>query len=73
MSAESDDSIEISLDAPGKNIVMPIPLQDFFLGMADFTGELMKRCINNLSSGNLNDCFKICDYVRDIYTNFLSK
>lgn len=53
-------------------LVMPIPMPEYFLGLGDFTGELMRRCINNLSSGNLEDCFKISNFVKHIYTGFLS-
>lgn len=52
-------------------LVMPIPMPEYFLGLGDFTGELMRRCINNLSSGNLEDCFKISNFVKHIYTGFL--
>lgn len=46
---------------------------DFILGIADFTGELMRKCINTLGSGNVSDCFKICNFVRAIHTGFLGK
>ncbi|KAK5648608.1 hypothetical protein RI129_003500 [Pyrocoelia pectoralis] len=52
-------------------ISVTIPPVDFFLGLGDFTGELMRRCINSLGSGNIEDCFRICNYVKDIYTGFL--
>jgi len=55
-----------------REIVMAAPMPEFFFGMGDFTGELMRRCINNLASGNIDDCFRICNYVKDIYTGFLS-
>lgn len=44
---------------------------DFILGIADFTGELMRRCINSLGSGNIDDCFKLCNFVKYIHTGFL--
>ncbi|ERL90956.1 hypothetical protein D910_08298 [Dendroctonus ponderosae] len=44
---------------------------DFILGIADFTGELMRKCINTLGSGNVSDCFKLCNFVRAINTGFL--
>ncbi|KAF5297140.1 hypothetical protein FQA39_LY02720 [Lamprigera yunnana] len=49
-----------------------VPQLEFFLGMGDFTGELLRRCINSLGSGNIDDCFLICNYVRDLYAGFLS-
>ncbi|XP_030763446.1 translin-associated protein X [Sitophilus oryzae] len=44
---------------------------DFVLGIADFTGELMRKCINNLGIGNISECFKICNFVKSINTGFL--
>ncbi|KAJ8964670.1 hypothetical protein NQ314_004702 [Rhamnusium bicolor] len=47
------------------------PQYDFILGLADFTGELMRRCINTLGIGNTNECFKLCNFVRYINAGFL--
>lgn len=44
---------------------------DFILGIADFTGEMMRKCINTLGSGNVSDCFKLCNFVRAVNTGFL--
>ncbi|XP_050307800.1 translin-associated protein X [Anthonomus grandis grandis] len=44
---------------------------DFVLGIADLTGELMRKCINTLGTGNVSDCFNICNFVRAINTGFL--
>lgn len=52
-------------------IVLHFSHNDFILGIADFTGELMRRCINNLGIGNVEDCFKLCDCVRYINAGFL--
>lgn len=49
------------------------PEVEFILGIGDFTGELMRKCINSLGAGNTEDCFKICNFVKDIYTGFLGK
>jgi len=45
---------------------------DYVLGVADLTGELMRKCINNLGSGNIEGCYHTCTFVRDIYSGFLS-
>ncbi|KAB0805165.1 hypothetical protein PPYR_02135 [Photinus pyralis] len=58
-------------EVPKTELNVTIPPIDFFLGLGDFTGELMRRCINSLGSGNIEDCFRICNYVKDIYTGFL--
>ncbi|KAJ8963359.1 hypothetical protein NQ318_018831 [Aromia moschata] len=47
------------------------PQYDFILGLADFTGELMRRCINTLGVGNVSECFKLCNFVKYINAGFL--
>ncbi|KRT80210.1 hypothetical protein AMK59_7053 [Oryctes borbonicus] len=46
------------------------PAVEILLGLGDFTGEMMRKCINNLGSGNIDDCFKTCAFVRNIYVGF---
>nr|CAD7597212.1 unnamed protein product [Timema genevievae] len=45
---------------------------DYFLGVGDLTGELMRKCINNLGSGNIEGCYQTSAFVREIYKGFLS-
>ncbi|XP_074037122.1 translin associated factor X isoform X2 [Leptinotarsa decemlineata] len=47
------------------------PQIDFILGLADFTGELMRKCINTLGIGNVSDCFTLCNFVKLINTGCL--
>lgn len=44
---------------------------EYILGIADLTGELMRKCINNLASGDINSCYHTCNFVRDMYKGFL--
>lgn len=44
---------------------------DYVLGMADLTGELMRRCINNLAVGDIASCYQTCNFVRHMYIAFL--
>ncbi|XP_011697151.1 PREDICTED: translin-associated protein X isoform X1 [Wasmannia auropunctata] len=44
---------------------------DYILGIADLTGELMRKCINNLAIGDVSSCYQTCDFVRKIYIAFL--
>jgi predicted translin family RNA/ssDNA-binding protein len=60
-SAEEDDSFKTHISQV-----------DYILGVADLTGELMRKCINNLGSGNIEGCFQTCTFVREIYSGFLS-
>lgn len=56
-----------------KIVTLLFPEVEFILGIGDFTGELMRKCINSLGAGNTDNCFKICNYVKNIYTGFLGK
>lgn len=44
---------------------------DYILGIADLTGELMRKCINNLAIGDISSCYQTCNFVRKIYIAFL--
>ncbi|KAL0105360.1 hypothetical protein PUN28_016785 [Cardiocondyla obscurior] len=44
---------------------------DYILGIADLTGELMRKCINNLAIGDVTSCYQTCNFVRKIYIAFL--
>ncbi|XP_075978574.1 translin associated factor X [Anticarsia gemmatalis] len=54
-----------------RSIVTMIPETDYMLGLADLTGELMRKAINSISSGDSDECFHACQVVRDLYTGYL--
>lgn len=56
-----------------RRVELLFPEIEFVLGIADFTGELMRKCINSLGSGNIDECFKITNFVKDVLIGFLSK
>jgi predicted translin family RNA/ssDNA-binding protein len=60
-----------SCDQNGSFTTLVSPV-DYILGVADLTGELMRKCINNLGSGNVEGCYHTCTFVREIYSGFLS-
>ena len=49
---EKDTSHLIS-DGLRKNVEVPIPPSEYMLGVADFTGELMRMAINSVGAGDL--------------------
>ncbi|GJQ82416.1 putative A2A adenosine receptor binding protein [Trypoxylus dichotomus] len=63
-------TMEPENDAPVTGLELCCPIVDILLGMGDFTGEMMRKCINNLGSGNIDDCFKTCGFVRNIFVGF---
>ena len=46
-------------------------MTEFYLGIADLTGELMRLCIMSTSRGDLNTPFEVAQFLRQIYTGFL--
>lgn len=52
-------------------VMTMIPQLDYMLGVADLTGELMRRTVNCISSGDSDECFHCCQVVRDLYTGYL--
>lgn len=54
-----------------KTIKVMVTPTDYILGIADLTGELMRKCINNLAIGDISSCYQTCNFVRKIYVAFL--
>lgn len=54
-----------------KAIQVMVTPTDYILGIADLTGELMRKCINNLAIGDVSSCYQTCNFVRQIYVAFL--
>ncbi|KAG8235268.1 hypothetical protein J437_LFUL014268 [Ladona fulva] len=48
-----------------------LPPVDYVMGVADLTGELMRKCIMSLGTGDIETCHKTCSFVREIYRGFL--
>lgn len=48
-----------------KCLVQPI---EFMLGLADSTGEVMRRCITSLGCGDVKTCFQVCSFLQSLYT-----
>ena len=51
-------------------IDLHIPPNEYMLGMADFTGELMRMCINSVGSGDRDTPFQLVSFMREIYDGF---
>jgi Translin family len=45
---------------------------EFMLGLADFTGEIMRFSINSLGCGNTENCFRVCRSLQEIYARFMT-
>lgn len=64
---KQDDNEEV------RNVVTVLPKVDYMLGLADLTGELMRRTINSIASGDNDESFYVCQVIRDLYRGFLGE
>lgn len=46
-------------------LVQPI---EFMLGLADLSGEIMRKCINSLGIGDIDTCHRACNFVQNLYS-----
>lgn len=53
------------------DLALCLPRTEFYLGIADLTGELMRLCITSTSRGDLKTPFEVAPFLRSIYTGFL--
>ncbi|XP_017792198.1 PREDICTED: translin-associated protein X [Habropoda laboriosa] len=62
---------DVSEKSTNKTIQTLVTPFQFILGIADLTGELMRKCINNLATGDIASCYQTCNFVRSMYKGFL--
>ena len=53
-----------------RSLALSITPMDYILGMADFTGELMRMCINSIGSGDMEVPFMLVTFMRQLYDSF---
>ncbi|XP_055630239.1 translin-associated protein X [Toxorhynchites rutilus septentrionalis] len=71
--AAADDSLDEGSDAEEMiEISCHLSPMDFVLGVGDLTGELMRKCINSLGSGDVESCFEHCQFLKKLYNGFIS-
>ncbi|XP_046992179.1 translin-associated protein X [Schistocerca americana] len=70
-SCNNKDSAGDSSNTSHDKQICLVPQTEYILGVADLTGELMRKCINNVGLGYIESCFQTCAFVKDIYTGFL--
>lgn len=60
-------------DPDRRTVVTFLTQNEYMLGISDLTGELMRRAINSISSGDSEECIFSGQVVRNLYTGFLSE
>jgi len=66
-----NDFVFPSEDSEGQDLKLCLPKTEFYLGIADLTGELMRLCITSTSRGDLKTPFEVAPFLRSIYRGFL--
>lgn len=61
---------EADSDTPMRTLSVSISPMDYVLGIADFTGELMRMCINSIGSGDTEIPFMLVTFMRQLYDSF---
>uniref|UniRef100_A0A034VYP2 Translin-associated protein X n=1 Tax=Bactrocera dorsalis TaxID=27457 RepID=A0A034VYP2_BACDO len=71
---ESPNQLDIETDvkAVPQKFEFFVDPTEYILGIADLTGELMRRCINSLGSGETDVCLETCKVLQQLYSGYIS-
>ncbi|ESO97480.1 hypothetical protein LOTGIDRAFT_187846 [Lottia gigantea] len=47
-----------------------VPAEEYLLGIADLSGELMRLAINNITAGKFDLSFKVCEFLQVLLSSF---
>lgn len=50
----------------------PLPPMEYMLGLQDTTGELMRKSVNSLGAGDVDQCTEVCNLLRRLYENYIA-
>lgn len=67
--SEDNTAKDEETDENKENRVFSCLLQpmDYMLGLSDLSGEVMRRCVNSLGSGDLDACYDACKFLQHLY------
>ncbi|KAH8359853.1 hypothetical protein KR093_009106 [Drosophila rubida] len=71
-SKKSEEDAADSADPIGCKFQFFVDPTEYILGVSDLTGELMRRCINSLGSGDTETCMETCKALQQFYTGYIS-
>lgn len=66
--------VEQHLTYPGEDAPFqcPLPPMEYMLGLQDTTGELMRKSVNALGAGDVDQCTEVCNILRRLYENYIA-
>ncbi|XP_060585578.1 translin-associated protein X-like [Ruditapes philippinarum] len=68
--SESENSGQIV--KPESKLMVYVPASEYILGLADLTGEMMRRAINSVGCGDMDRPFEICSFLQSIEAAYAS-
>lgn len=79
LESQDDDQMEMKIanvekitEIPQKKFAFNVNPTEYILGLADLTGELMRRCVNSLGCGETQTCMEICKVLQGLHTGYVS-
>lgn len=57
-----------AIAAAARTQVCPVDPMEFMQGIGDFSGEVMRQCVNALGAGHFDVCFRGCAMLRWLHT-----
>lgn len=67
-SIESEAVDEKRQAEPLKTICCLVQPIEFMLGLADLSGEVMRKCVNSLGNGDIDACFSATNFLQNLYS-----
>ncbi|XP_052767316.1 translin-associated protein X-like [Mya arenaria] len=67
---ETDSTADQSNPSELKALTVWVPTSEYVLGIADLTGEMMRRAINSVGDGDLTRPFEICTFLQEMESGY---
>ena len=66
----NEDTIEKAPKGDKTQLQVYIPLQEYLLGVADMTGEIMRVVIGRIGKYSFDEFSILCEFMRELCDNF---
>lgn len=68
---ETDSEKESSQKDDDEVVCTFVPPPEYLLGLGDLTGEVMRKCILCVGTGDTEGSFKACKFLQEMHTGFV--
>lgn len=66
--AKSGSNVDDNATEPVEEGKLLVPPMEYMLGLADLSGEIMRKCINSLGNGDVDACNTTCNFIQNLYS-----